>query len=104
MSGWKIEESAGGVTFAVRVIPRSSRDQVTGVQGDALKVKLTAPPVEGAANEELIGFLAKELGVAKRLVSIVSGGKSRSKVVHIEGLTRSRLERAFSPLPTGKGS
>jgi uncharacterized protein (TIGR00251 family) len=104
MSNWKIEESAGGVTFAVRVIPRSSRNQVAGVQGDALKVKLTAPPVEGAANEALIEFLAERLSVRESAVSILSGDKSRNKVVRVEGMTQSQVERAISPLSTGKGS
>jgi len=95
MSGWRIEESAGGVTFTVRVIPRSSRSQVAGVKGDALRVKLTAPPVEGAANEALIGFLAERLGVRKSAVSIISGEKNRSKTVRVDGVTRERVEKVL---------
>ena len=88
MSDWKIDESAGGVTFTVRVIPRSSRNQVVGVQGDVLRVKLTAPPIEGAANAALIHFLADRLGLRKSAVSIVAGEKSRSKTVRVEGITQ----------------
>jgi uncharacterized protein (TIGR00251 family) len=95
MSVLKIAEAGGGVTFAVQVIPRSSRNQVAGVQGDALKVKLTAPPVEGAANAALIEFLAKQLGVRKSAVSILSGDKSRHKTVRVEGVTRVQVERAL---------
>ena len=88
-------DSGGGVTFAVRVVPRSSRNAVAGVQGDALKVKLTAPPVEGAANTALIEFLAKQLGVRRSAVSIVSGEKSRSKTVRVEGVTWQRIEKVL---------
>ncbi len=93
MSDWKIDESAGGVTFTVRVIPRSSRNQVVGVQGDVLKVKLTAPPVEGAANAALIHFFAGRLGLRKSAVSIVAGEKSRSKTVRVEGITQEGVIR-----------
>jgi len=95
MSRWTMVESGGGVTFAVRVVPRSSRNAVAGVQGDALKVKLTAPPVEGAANTALIEFLAKQLGVRRSAVSIVSGEKSRSKTVRVEGVTWQRIEKVL---------
>lgn len=89
-------ESDGAVTFAVRVIPRSSRNELVGMQGDALKVKLTAPPVEGAANAALIAFLAKRLGVRKSAVSIVAGERNRDKRVRVEGVTRERVERTLS--------
>jgi uncharacterized protein (TIGR00251 family) len=95
MSALKIAESGGGVTFAVRVTPRSSRDEIAGVHGDALKVKLTAPPVEGAANLALIEFLAKHLGVRKSAMSILGGDRSRNKIVHVEGITRNRVEKAL---------
>src|SRR3990172_559085 len=95
MSVLKIAEAGGGVTLAVRVIPRSSRNEVAGVQGDALKVRLTAPPVEGAANAALIEFLAKQLGVRTSAVSILSGDKSRHKTVRVEGVTRVQVERAL---------
>ena len=92
MSTWNIVESGGGVTFAVRVVPRSSRDEIAGVQSDALKVKLTAPPVEGAANAALVEFVAKQLGVRRRAVSFVSGETSRNKIVRVGGVTRGQVE------------
>jgi|BarGraNGADG00212_1021973.scaffolds.fasta_scaffold18185_3 uncharacterized protein (TIGR00251 family) len=85
-----ITERAGAepaVRFAVRVQPRSSRAGVDGVHGQALRVRVNAPPVEGAANEAVVEVLAKALGVAKRAVTIVSGATSRSKVVEVRGVT-----------------
>ncbi len=96
MSGWTIVESGGGVTFTVQVIPRSSRDAVAGVQGDVLRVKLTAPPVEGAANAALIEFLARQLDVRRSAVSIVGGNRSRSKLIRVEGVTRKQAEAALA--------
>ncbi len=95
MTNWAISESDAGVTFAVRVIPRASRNEIAGVQGGALKVRLTAPPVEGAANAALIELLASRLGVRKRAVSIAGGEKSRAKMVRVEGITRQRVEGAL---------
>ena len=91
MTDWEIAETNGGVTFAVRVVPRSSRNQIVGVEGRALKVKLSAPPVEGAANAALIEFVAEWLGVRRSAVSIVSGGKARNKLVRVNGLTLNRV-------------
>jgi len=98
MSAWSIREQGGAVTFAVRVLPRAGRSETAGVQGDALKVKLTAPAVEGAANAALIAFLADCLSVRKSAVSIVRGDKNRSKVVRVEGVTRERVEAALLEL------
>jgi uncharacterized protein (TIGR00251 family) len=77
----------GGVMLIVRVLPRASRNQVVGVEQGAIKIKLTAPPVEGAANAALIEFVAGWLGVRKSAVSIVSGEKARHKRVQVAGLT-----------------
>jgi uncharacterized protein (TIGR00251 family) len=87
-----------GLAFRVHVQPRSSRNQVVGVHGDALKVKLTAPPVEGAANSACIAFMADALGVAKSALSIISGHTGRRKTLLIAcapdrvSLLRKRLE------------
>ena len=86
MSQLKITEAEGGVTFAVRVVPRANRNEIVGVHGDALKVRLTAPPVKGKANDALIAFLAKRLGVRKRQVEIVAGATSRRKMIRVIGL------------------
>ncbi len=88
-----IQRVAGGVRFTVRVQPRASRSEVCGVHGDALKVRLAAPPVEGAANDALIALLADELDVSRRAVRIVSGATSRSKTVEVDGIESDLIER-----------
>lgn len=75
------------VRFRVHVQPRASRTEIVGRHGAALKVRLHAPPVDGAANDELISFLAKALGVSRRAVRIVSGQSSRGKTVEVEGVS-----------------
>jgi uncharacterized protein len=81
-----IRETAQGISFAVRVSPRSSRDQFQGVHDGALKVALTAPPVDGEANAALIAFIAKACRVPKRAVQILHGETGRNKVLVIEGI------------------
>jgi uncharacterized protein (TIGR00251 family) len=88
-----ITEVAGGVRFTVQVQPRASRSEVAGRHGTALRVRLQAPPVDGAANEALVELLAGSLGVRSRDVSIVAGAASRAKVVEVRGVTRDRVER-----------
>ena len=77
----------GGVEISVRAQPRASRSEVVGPHGDRLKIRIAAPPVEGAANAALIKLLAKLLGVSRSGLSVVRGEASRSKVVRAEGLT-----------------
>ena len=93
-----IRDTAAGATFAVRVHPRARKDAIAGEVGDALKVSLTAPPVEGKANEACVRFLAQVFGVARSSVVIVTGESNRQKVVRVAGLTaadiRARLEAA----------
>ena len=81
-----------GVVIDVRVIPRAGRSGLAGMRDGALLVRLTAPPVEGAANEELIAVLAKALGVPKRAVTIVAGERSRAKRVAVAGISRDAAE------------
>jgi uncharacterized protein (TIGR00251 family) len=76
----------GGIIIAVRVIPRAARAGIAGTRADALLVRLMAPPVDGAANAELIEVLADALDVPRRSVTIVSGHASRQKRVRIDGL------------------
>ena len=71
----------------VRVLPRTSKNQIVGMDGGVFKVKLTAPPVEGKANKALVQFLAKKLGLPKRDIEIVSGEHSREKSIRINGLS-----------------
>jgi uncharacterized protein (TIGR00251 family) len=86
-----IREGTGGVTFAVRIHPRTKKNAITGEIGDALKVSLTAPPVEGKANEACIEFFAKLLKVPRSSVTIASGQTSRNKVIRVAGLSAQEL-------------
>ncbi len=76
----------GTVSLSVRVQPRSSRKGIDGVVEGSLRVRLTAPPAEGAANAQLVEVLSKELGVRKSAIKIVMGHASRDKLVEVEGL------------------
>ena len=78
-----IQEKPDGLIFKIRVQPRSSRNQVTGLYGDALKISLTAPPVDNAANKACAAFLADLLSVAKSSVAVVSGHTGRNKQVMV---------------------
>ena len=86
MSTVTVEARDGGVRFSVRVQPRASRTEIAGVQQGAIKVRLQAPPVDGAANEALVEFLADVFDVPRRMIRIVSGDTSRSKVVEVLGV------------------
>jgi uncharacterized protein len=77
----------------LRVVPSSSRDQIMGFMQDALKVKVTAPPEKGKANVAVIQLLAKELGVATQSITLVNGHGSSDKLVDIDGLGTSALDR-----------
>lgn len=83
----------GSIRFNVRVQPRASRSEIVGLHGDAMKIRLAAPPVDGAANDALIALVADALGVSKRAVRIVTGGSSRSKIVEVEGVTAAAVLR-----------
>ena len=90
-------EEGGAVTFAVRVAPRASRTALAGEHDGALKVRVAAPPVEGAANEELLRFLARHFGLPPRDVELVAGHTSKTKRVRLRGLTPEQLARLTSP-------
>lgn len=81
-----------GVRMEVKVQPRSSRNELVGFQQGVLKVKLTAPPVEGEANEALISFLAEVLGTSKKNVVILRGETSRLKLVGVRGISPAEAE------------
>jgi uncharacterized protein (TIGR00251 family) len=78
-------------TVSVRVLPRSSNEGVAGIEGGVVRIRLNAPPVEGQANEALVRFLSKALGVPKSRIALVAGGKGRSKIVRVDGITREAL-------------
>lgn len=95
-----VEAAPGGVYIDIRLLPRASRNAVTGPEAGRLRIKLTAPPVEGAANRALVGLLSKTLGVKKSSIKITSGLRSRNKRVFVEGLESEEAERR---LTAGKG-
>ena len=82
-----IKDTSSGATFAVKVQPRASRNAVVGELGEALKIALTTPPVEGRANKACIEFLAKLLNVSRSSVSIAAGEASRNKVICVAGIS-----------------
>ncbi len=86
MAAPKTPPPAAHCRLDVKVIPGASRDEVVGTMGNAVKIKLRAPPVEGRANEALIVFLAEKLGLPRRAVSVERGDTSRQKLLRIEGL------------------
>lgn len=83
--------SPEGVRLALLIQPRSSRDEIVGPVGERLKVRLTAPPLEGRANKALVAFLAKRLGIAGSRVTIIKGHRSRQKEVLVQGLNRDEV-------------
>jgi len=88
-----IRQEKSGASFAVKVAPRASHNKISGVAGGALKVRLTAPPVDGAANQALVKLLAKALGLAKGKVRVIKGFKSRDKRILVEGLEPDQVTR-----------
>jgi uncharacterized protein (TIGR00251 family) len=80
-------------TLDIRAVPNAPRNAVVGWLGDALKIKVHAPALEGRANEELCGFLAGALGLPRRSVTLVRGDKSRQKVVRIDGLSLAEVKQ-----------
>jgi len=78
-------------TLSVRVQPRASRNEVAGLDGETLKLRLTAPPVEGEANDACLAFLAKLLDLSPSRLAIIQGARSRNKVVRITGLTQDEV-------------
>jgi len=90
-----VRESPDGVSFPVHVQPRASRCGVTGIRNGAVKIRLTAPPVDGAANEQCIDLFAGFLKVHRRDVTIITGETSRNKIVKIAGRTAEQITTQF---------
>jgi uncharacterized protein len=88
-----IHDTPDGITFAVKVHPRARQNAVAGELGDSLKLSLTAPPVEGRANEACINFLANLLKVPRSSVTIASGQNSRRKVIRVSGLSADEVQK-----------
>jgi uncharacterized protein (TIGR00251 family) len=78
-------------TLSVRVQPRASRNEVAGLEGDTLKIRLTAPPVDGEANDACLAFLAKLLDLSPSRLAIIQGARSRTKLIRITGLTQDEV-------------
>ena len=93
----QISQRGDAVRINIYVQPRASRTEVVGEHGDAIKLRVAAPPVEGEANEEVVRFLAKELGVSASHISIVAGAASRRKIVEVRGVDLPRVKQALEP-------
>ncbi len=91
-----IQNSPNGASFEVKVHPRAKKNAITGEVGDALKLALTAPPVDGKANDACIEFFAKLLKVPRSSVTIASGQTSRNKVIRVSGLTGEQVRNRLS--------
>ena len=93
-----LRETETGVVFRIRVVPRASRCEFAGFQDDALKLRITAPPVEGKANEGCIALLAELLGVKKGQVAIIAGHSSRTKTVAVQGVKAAEMTARIAVL------
>jgi len=90
-----VRDTAQGAQFALRVQPRSSRNAIVGLVGDAVKLAITAPPVDGKANQAAIDFLAELFRVPKSSVTIVSGETGRNKLIAVRGLSAEKVRKAL---------
>lgn len=95
-----VSPAPGGARLRVHVVPRASKTEVCGMQGDALKVRLQAPPVDGRANAALCEFVADAAGLPKRAVSVVAGETARSKTLFAAGADPAGLAAALNPQNT----
>ena len=93
----RYSQADGAITFQVRVVPRASRSEIAGELDGALRVRVNAPPVDGAANEELVRLLARELKVRAGAVEILSGHSSRTKTVLVRGADSLALQKLAVP-------
>lgn len=94
MSYWS--EGPDGVLLLLHCLPNAPKTQVIGIHGEALKMKIHAPPVDGKANDEIVRFFADQLGIARNRVSIEAGGKSKGKKLRIQGLTWTEIKTKLS--------
>ncbi len=90
-----VRDTAQGAQFALRVQPRASRNAVVGVIGDAVKLAITAPPVDGKANQAVIDYLAKLFSVPKSAITILSGETGRNKLIAVRGLSAEQVRKAL---------
>lgn len=97
-----IRDTNAGTTFSVRVQPRAKRNAIAGEMGDALKLALTAPPVEGKANQACVKFLADLLDVPRSSITIAAGETSRNKLIRVSGLTAAQIALRLSSALGGR--
>jgi len=88
-----VRDTPAGATFQVKVHPRAKKNAIAGEVGDALKLALTAPPIEGRANEAVIAFFAELLNVPRSSVTIAAGQSSRNKVIRVAGVSSAQVEK-----------
>lgn len=88
-----MSKAAETVRVRVHVQPRASRSEIAGLHGDAIKVRLMAPPVENAANEELVALLARALDLPRSAIRIIAGARGRSKLVEVVGATTQQIQQ-----------
>ena len=93
MSGWFRVAADGRITLTLHIQPGAKKTETAGLHGDALKIRLAAPPVEGKANEALIKFIAEALKLPKSAVNLKSGQTSRRKVLEVQGATSEAVAR-----------
>ena len=91
-----IRETAGHITFSIKVQPRAKKNAINGTVGDALKVSLTAPPVDGKANQAVIEFFSGIFKIPRSSITIASGETSRIKTIRIVGVSKSTVEQALA--------
>jgi uncharacterized protein (TIGR00251 family) len=94
----EIKSNKTGIQFTATIQPRASRNQIIGIHNHSLKIKLTSPPVDGAANQACIKFLAKAFGVSPSRLSIVKGETSRNKTIQIGGMDSRTFTNTLAPL------
>ena len=92
-----IKKCNGGIQFSAAILPRASKNEISGILNGALKIRLTSPPVEGAANRTLIKFLARQFGISASRVDIVSGLTGKNKIIRIEGMDEPTFMRKIFP-------
>jgi len=91
-----IRDTSDGATFQVKVQPRAKKSSIVGEVGEALKLALTAPPIEGRANQACVAFLAELLNVSRSSVTIAAGQSSRNKVIRVAGLAAAQVQERLS--------
>jgi len=91
-----MKESKDGIILTIRVVPRASKNEISGELGDAIKIRLQAPPVEGKANKALIQFLSDALNIQWNRISILSGDTGRNKRVLIRGISAEELQKVIT--------